>query len=584
MPSWNDLQAKFGGGNAGGPVGPSVLPQAKSPAPAPTTFDALKSKYQNYKAPPPKPVDSGDGFFGKISTDFSKHVQAGAEDFEKGVSGDISEPSTILQMAGEGAGFVSDLGKETIKKAGSFIPTGTTDKSGKEISLTDLIKSSMQSLGKTAPAQEIESKVAEFSKKHPEASGDLGALFNIGSIVPVGGAAEVAGDAAENVAKGAGEKVVNTMAFGVPKTKDVIESARTALSKPNVLPQVEKAADRIENPPVENAKPYSATPDSMKQGIGNSSIKDPASLHEQYYNQEQKALSDTKQDTALGMVGSDAGKAFNTVVKLRQAAGKKMSSELEKFRNVKVPTNAGISSLQKDLLDNGVKYDSVTGEVIPTSESKFSSADLNVMQKYSEELQKLGSSPTAKQLDAFIGKIPNEIKALKSTAKIDFDTNAERIVGNNLNKLRSSLKGAATPAYRDARTTYAGLSKTIDNGARLFGRITESGDFQNDASLVKSSVQSALNGGKKDFLLKLEKLTGEPIIDKATLALQAMKDAGDYRGESLLQLLSEGDTKIPTSPHSLLDKMTKGAINLGKHAVVGSKFDQTQRYLKSLSK
>lgn len=92
-----------------------------------------------------------------------------------------------------------------------------------------------------------------------------------------------------------------------------------------------------------------------------------------------------------------------------------------------------------------------------------------------------------------------------------------------------------------------------------------------------------LNNGKKDWLIELENKTGYPAMDEATLALQAMKDAGDFKGNSLLDLLTEGASgTVPLSAHGVAGKimgmMGKG---IGK-AVAGSKADQTRAFLKTL--
>lgn len=502
---------------------------------------------------------------GQEANDTADKLQQGAT---PGIAGDVG---TAL---GTIAPYFSGLGEEEIgAKLGEFIPK-LAEKLGMD---SKSVVSKVSSY--------LTSKIPTFAKDTSIGTAQTGSLK---SGVETGGV-------------GVG------LSGGLDVLKAGAKGARTAIAKSNVLPQVETAVKRINEPEPKDLGVSSSVQDkgftsdvgvenppspkgelpsnTMKQGIGKSTIKDPAALHAQYYNQEKNALADTKQDTALGMVGSDAGKAFESVIKMKQQVGAKMASELEKFRNVKTDITPVVSKFEKELNDSGASFKELeegAGKAIANStESSFSSADTKILQKYAEDLDRIGTSPTAKQIQAFVSRMPNEIKALKSTAGINFKTNAERIVSKSLNDMRDSLSSVSTPAYREARAKYSSLSNTIEEGAKFFGKKTASGDFAKDASLVKSSVQSALNGGKKDFLLNLEKLTGEPIIDKATLALQAMKDAGDYRGESLLQLLSDGGD-IPTSPHSFMSVLANGAVNLGKRAFAGSKFDQTQRILKSI--
>lgn len=526
--------------------------------------------------PPAQPT--GPGFTQKVKTDFNTRVNAGADV----INSKDNLPSKALQDVGQGAGFVGDITGALLGSVGNKIPVTTSPDTANPTlpalksadgssptNLTQAFTAMMQSLGKTAPAGYVEQKVQEFSQKHPEAAGDLGAIINIASIIPEGEAAKVGAEGAAGVGKGVVEGIANA-----PKA---VEDAKIAASGSSRIPTLDTAASRVKTQSVEDAS--SALP--MKQGIGKSSIEDPAALHSKYYAQEKKALSDTKQDTALGMVGSDLGKSFSKVIKLRQNVGKTMASELEKFGSKGISSSGIVSGFQKDLIDSGAKYDALKQEVANTSESKFTTTDTKLLEKYGQELSKLGKDPTAKELDAFVGRMPNEIKALKSQAGVNFKTNAERIINKNLDSVRSTLTSAGTKEYKTARSSYSDLSNFVNEGIPFLGKKTSTGDFAKDASLVKSSVQSTLNGGKKDWLLKLEKLTGDPIIDKATLALQAMKDAGDYRGESLLNLIAEGN-KVPTSVHGLADKIAGAAVKGARRVALGSPYEQTQRFLKSL--
>lgn len=558
----------------------------------------------------PAAQPSGPGFIGNVKSDFKKTVSAGLNTEEEGESGKINKPSEYLQEAGEVAGGISDVAGDALGAVGKKIPVNTSSPKpdyaapslpalqssdgSSPTNLTDAFTAMMQGLGKTVPAQYIAQKVSDFSQRHPEASADLGAIINIASILPEGEAAKAVGEGAIDAAKGTAE--------AVGKTGETIDKAKIAASSGGRIPTLDSAATRVANKPVlpeagkdaaevvgEKTEDDASGALPMKQGIGKSGVQDPAALHAKYYTQEQKALADTKEDTALGMVGSDLGKSFDQVVKLRQKVGKTMSDELDKFGGNKISSSGIVSGFQKDLIDSGAKYDAVKQEVVNTADSKFSSTDTKLLEKYGQEISKLGKNPTAKSLDAFVGRMPNEIKALKSQAGINFKTNAERIINKNLDSVRSTLTGAGTPAYKAARSNYSDLSNFVNEGVPFLGKKTSTGDFAKDASLVKSSVQSALNGGKKDWLMKLEKLTGNPIIDKATLALQAMKDAGDYRGASLLQSLTEGASsgkipEIPTTATGMANALAGKAIKKGAEKFIGTPYEQTQRFLKSLSK
>ena len=92
-------------------------------------------------------------------------------------------------------------------------------------------------------------------------------------------------------------------------------------------------------------------------------------------------------------------------------------------------------------------------------------------------------------------------------------------------------------------------------------------------------MQSILNNGKKDWLEKLEEITGYPALDRSVIALQAMKDAGDFRGLSLLQQLSTG--AAPT-PAGITQKVIDFALDKVARAAAGSPEEQTRIFLKAL--
>ncbi|HZT36206.1 MAG TPA: hypothetical protein VFA15_09820, partial [Nitrososphaera sp.] len=306
----------------------------------------------------------------------------------------------------------------------------------------------------------------------------------------------------------------------------------------------------------------------------------PLATYNDFATQAENAVKDVKAEPPIATVGERIGDAFDKVMQMRKVAGQHMASELQNFADKPVPLEDGVGSLQKDLIDNGVQYDALDKKIIPGDASKFSQPDIKIMEKYASELQSLGSEPTAKQLDAFLSRMPQEIEGLKSSSGINFTTNAERILNSNMASLRDSLGEVATPDYNAARAAYSSLSKFKEEGSGFLGKTTQSGDFAKDASLAKSAAESILNNGKKDWLIKLEGLTGYPAMDESTMAIQAMKDAGDSRGLSLFKTLID---QAPTSPKGITDKLIGAGVDLGKRALVGNAKEQTQAFLKSLT-
>lgn len=353
------------------------------------------------------------------------------------------------------------------------------------------------------------------------------------------------------------------------RTKNVVASK---VSGKNIDPQLQTSAQRI----------AAQTQPRFLEGTAQR-VDDPLSLYDNYLSSSKAALKDTKLDPAIASVGGEIGDAFKEVVQQRKNVGKVLASELDKVKTVKTDVLPVVDTFVNDLKANGLVYDRVTKNIVPTTaQVKIGTADQKLLQNYAKELQVLGSKPTVGEIDAFISRINDDLKLYKATNNIVGTTNAERIMLKSLSDLRSELTKTAGAPYTEARALYSDLSRFLENGESYLGKITESGDFAKDASLAKSSVQSILNNGKKDWLIELEALTGKPLLDKSVLALQAMKDAGDFRGVSLLEILNDG--AIPTTRAGITQKIIDYALSKTGEVIIGSPEEQTRRFLNDLLK
>jgi hypothetical protein len=347
------------------------------------------------------------------------------------------------------------------------------------------------------------------------------------------------------------------------KVKEFAANPKLALAKKNIEPQLETSANRL-----------------FLEGTKR--VGDPVARYDTFISQSKKALTDIKADPAVAEVGSHIGDAFKEVVAQRRAVGATMGEELKTVGSIKTDVLPVVDKFVANLSEQGLKYDRVKRAIIPVArQTKMTAEDTALLEKYGAELQKLGSKPTISDLDAFLSRIPDDIKIYKASKNITGTTNGERIIKQSLDNLRGQF--TANPAlakYAAARQAYSELSNFIDEGVSYLGKLTQSGDFAKDASLAKSSVQSILNNGKKDWLIKLEQKTGYPAMDDAVLALQAMKDAGDFRGLSLLQTLSEGS--LPTSASGVTQKMIDFAVEKASRIVGGTPEEQTRAFLNAL--
>lgn len=359
---------------------------------------------------------------------------------------------------------------------------------------------------------------------------------------------------------------------GADLTKTLTDKVVKNVSEKNVSPQLQTS--------VESLVKQTTAPQVKGSAVA---VKDPLKLYNEFAKQEELFKTNIKADTALNVVGERTGNAFEKVIKTRQAVGNVMGEELKKIGNIKTNTQGTFEDFRTQLRDSGVAYDVTNGKLGQISkQTKFTGADKAQLQYYAKEFQKLGTNPTVSELDAFMSRIPKAIDVYKAGKSIVGTTNAERIIKGSLADLRKSLLDSGNPAldkYALARSQYSQLSDFVNEGASYLGKKTASGDFSKDASIAKSSVQSILNGGKKDWLIKLEQLTGYKALDEAVLALQAMKDAGNFRGASLLDLLSP--TEIPTSIAGVMEKGVDFLMKKGADALTGSPAEQTRRIIQS---
>lgn len=423
----------------------------------------------------------------------------------------------------------------------------------------------------------IGQKLYEFEQRDPEKAKAVTDFLEVAAA-----SGEIAGnillaDTAAKAATGvknlavkteqkAAETLKNTFNNAYDSAQSVQARAKTYLAGKSVNPQLKDSADRL----------------FMD---GTQRVKDPVGLYDDYVKQSKAALTDIKADPAISRVGEDIGKAFEKVVKQRQIIGKQMGAELEKVGNIKLNIIDTADDLAKELQRNGIKIlqgkEGITLGL--TDAAKITKADLRILNEFYDDVAKLGNNPTLRQVDALISRTQGNLDLFKGSSNIFGTTNGERIIKGTLKGFRDKFSPKINPAFADyaeARGIYSELSDFVKDGTRFLGKRSASGDFVRDASLAKSSVQSILNNGKKDWLVRLEGYTGEPVLDKSVLALQAMKDVGDFRGLSLLQSFSNGG--VPHNARGIVQKVLEYGVDKGTKAIVGTPEEQTRMFLQSL--
>lgn len=396
-------------------------------------------------------------------------------------------------------------------------------------------------------------KVTDVMAKAPqgvlEATSDT--LETAGNIFAIEGGVQGVKNAPKILEQGK-QKALNVVDKTVDSAEGGIQKVKQNLAEKNVDPRLKTSAERSEAP---------------------------SAKYDKFLEQEKKAKVDVKADSALSQVGEKIGESFEKVAEKRRETGKRMGSELEKIGNEKVNVAESVKKFGEDVSKEGLSYDAESKTFSAKGQSRMTSVDKNILSEFASELEKLGDAEvTVKDLDAFVSRVSKDLDLYKSKNNIIGTTNAERIVKNTLNEFKNNFD--QFEGYSSARKEYANLSNFLEEGQSYLGQKTQAGDFAKDASVAKSSVQSLLNSGKKDWLARLEDLTGYSALDDSVLALQAMKDMGNPKGASLLQLIAEGD--IPTTKMSIIDKILNKGVEVAKEKVLGTPEEQTRAFLKSI--
>lgn len=429
----------------------------------------------------------------------------------------------------------------------------------------ELVKSQNPELASAYDA--IAPKIQALADKHPETAKDINDIANIALLFAGGKASESAnitkegaGNAIKDVIQ-APQDLKNALA-------DTKNSIKTSISRSNALPTLETSTDRL----------HTLSQDATTK------VESPIDLYNKYDKIASSSKSNVKADTVLGDIGTkDISKSVDMVIKQRREAGAQMGAEMKAIGNTKTDLTQAFPKFEQMLKDNGVTYNPNKKTINLERTSKITNQDGKLIKNYISELNTLGANPTAQELDAFLSRIPKEMEVFKADNNITGTTNAMRIIQGNLKDLSTTLSPETNPAFKtfsEAKAKYAQLSQFLDKANGLLGKKTSSGDFVKDASLLKASVNSIVGGGKKDLLTELENLTGNPILDKTIIGLQAMKDNGITQGASLLDILNpESNIKVPTSKAGIIDRTITSGVNAVKKRIVGSPQEQTRRLI-----
>ena len=482
--------------------------------------------------------------------DYNEAVRSGASTKEQGknlISG-------IAKTASGIAGGIGDVVGEAVSEADQAITGGAISKN---------IGSAVNEFMQSKAGQQIQGAYDTYIPEGSVSRDVAEAFGNVASVVPM---VKGAGQAVKF-----GQKIAKTGYNMGRTTVDVVTGAKNVATRlgteaPTGSP-IRKVVDDFFNPTTDEATLTSLNPflvDNTKVSIplGNNKYvvkeigKDAISAEEKalvkadilnryetYYQKSKEFMKDSERTagyTSIDTVGQNIDKYVDVANRIRRETGKKMGEIEKNAKDLQVDlTNTG--SLQEfvNTVDDMKGATRFAGAEKLTPEMKTFLKDLNT-------LQQKGAS--VKNVLNFTRDWSNKLEDLKDnfgafTKDKRTLTNIERMVGDIKNQARNTLS-EQDATYRELVDTYRQTSQLREESNRLLGKEGLYGDTVRGASTAKRAVKSVSDAGSRQFLLKLKELTGYDGMADARIALQAMEDAGDFKGLSLLEILKDGKSGI----------------------------------------
>lgn len=243
-----------------------------------------------------------------------------------------------------------------------------------------------------------------------------------------------------------------------------------------------------------------------------------------------KQFKEDRRDTfsPLEVVGKRTDKALEDVNNLRKIAGKTMS-DIE-------------SQYQKQLVDvKGTRLENFVNEYLGGS-NKFGRKmkDTTLVDNFASDYDKLAQNPNVKDVLDFTRSWTKELEDLKDGfGAFKENKRTYTLIEGALSDIKNGARNLISkdsPEYSDALSKYRLTSQIREESNRLLGKEGLLGDTLKGGAAAKRAVQSASDQGARQFYNVLKKVTGYDGLKEADIALQAMKDVGDYQGLSLLEI------------------------------------------------
>ena len=520
---------------------PSTSGPSSSPTSPSNSWDAFSTQVKASPSPfsAPTPTESAPqepGFLSRVGTDLSKRAgNIGDIAKEAGTSPLKNLGETQLQGIGEVAGGVNDVIGEGLKSAFHALPQNV--QSG--------IKNTVASGAEAVGAPSLIQQYQDFAAKHPEAHKDLSAMFNIGTMLPLGEGVGLAEDAAKPAIEKAGEVAASAG-----------NTAKELASKPLSV------AQDLATPVPQNVKNILSAADRSPEVSENVS---------KYFAHARDSVADASAATPTEAAGKEQlGGALQDLKSKMTEAGKAKEAALAENADQVVPTKAAYDNFTKKLSSVlGTNFDP-QGNLIPAfgreSLVAGSPADEKLVGMVKDTIDTLKRDPSLQRVNDVVDKLQQEIYKTKQLGATPLNTRTEGVVKGFIGDLNDAAKEVGGDAYKASNDEYARL-------ADIHGQLNKGlGKDLKNAGPMMNKLFGKSGAAVKDLLGKIEQETGRNIFEHATLA----KFAEDSVKDPAVKTLLEQAGKVPSSKEGILKKIVEIATkNLNQPEAVAKRLAES---------
>jgi hypothetical protein len=437
----------------------------------------------------------------QIGTEIASSARSRSAEFGKSLEaqkgGRQTWGETALQFLGQGAGLASETIGSIIKGGiKAVLPQKAEDVTKKAVT------SAVQAVAETETAQSVLEKYNSLDERTKR---NIDAALGLGSLTLDVALAGVGGKGATMAAKTATQTGARAIETGVSATSKLTTGA---LEKGGVL--AEKFLAKEVTQPVKSA-------------LGESSLK----TLNTYADIAEKAATSFKNKTPLEFAGDRAQEALDTIQRKLQNIGSTKSQILSSSKVSDKPVGNIVVKFRQDLNKAFADKTLVSG-------------DNSLLDSIQKEAVKLGSNPTAKQVDGFIDFVQEQVYSSGRNLTIPVSDSTTSAIKKTVNSLNRSLKEVLPESYKTQNSMYSKLINIRNELNTKLGLEGEKG-----GALMKR-VFSPSDANTKELFAEVKRLTGVDLVNEATIARYVMEVLGDTRQTNLLKQLALPDLSAPS--------------------------------------